>query len=226
MTAKAKTKAAAKPKARDAEWWEFEPTIPKREPTRATLTLQGGKEAKNFAEVLKQVVDCTCRSDGGRPVLECIQMQTAKGLRLVAADGFRLAIAKYRPGLTHDDKASPILARSALFHRDRVLEIAKVIGGTSATGRATLEVKRDGLKRTLYAVNDKGLSARAPELPGDFPNWLELVPTEKAAAPGGLERKVSPVGGPFLQGHHLRGRWASPNPSLGRHHTRPLRRHQ
>ena len=178
-----------KPKAGNEEWWQFEPAIPKREPARATLKLASGKEAKRFADVLKQVVGGAGQNNG-RPVLQCIQMQTAKGLRLVAADGFRLAVAEYRPGLTSaNNKASPILARSALFHRDNVLEIAKVLGGTSPTGGATLEVRRTGRKRTLWAVNDKGLTAHADERVGTFPSWPELVPTEKATEPAALSAK-------------------------------------
>ena len=181
---KAKTKAS-----KAEEWWQFEPAIPKREPARATHTLKGGGDAKRFADVLKKVVDVTSRDDS-RPVLQCIQMQTAKGLRLVSADGYRLAVAEYMPGLRGaNNKTSSILARSAMFHRDKVLAIAKVIGDTSPMGRATLEVKRVGLIRTLYATNDKGSSALATEHNGSFPDWLKLVPTEKAAEPAAMNAK-------------------------------------
>ena len=208
MTTKTKTKApntkapkAKAPKAKVAkpegiQWWEIEPVVPKREPVVATLTLSGGKEAKRFGEVLKQVVDCSAKDDS-RPVLNCVQMQTVDGyrsqpagLQFIAADGFRLAVAEYRPGLKDTKgKASNILARPALFSGASVLAIAKVLKGTTAQAMATLEVKRGSLQRTLVATNDKGESAQAVEQSGSFPNYRKLIATDKAAEPAALNSK-------------------------------------
>ena len=190
---KTKTKVAKGKKAKGgvaklpAEWWAIVPDIPKREPTRATLTLRG-KAAKQFGEVLKQVVDCAAPDRAGRPVLNCVQMQTAGGLRLVTADGFRLAVAEYRPGLKGaKNKVSNILARPALFSAESVLAISKVFRGTK--GWAILEVKRSGLRRTLHATNDKGEAVHADEQDGEYPRWQTLVPTEKALEPIALNAK-------------------------------------
>ena len=112
-------------------------------------------------------------------MLNCVEVQTVGGLRLVAADGFRLGVAEYRPGLRDaDDKVSDILARPVLFDKTDVLAISKVLRSTLVKGRATLEVRRDGEQRTLIATNDKGETATASEQPGTFPNWRQLIPTE------------------------------------------------
>ncbi len=169
-----------------AEWWAQVPDIPNPEPTLATITFSSGKEARRFGAVLQRVVDATA-PEGSRPVFNCVQMQTAQGLRFVAADGFRLGVAEYRPGLRDaDDKVSDILARPALFHKTDVLAISKVLRGTLVKGRATLEVRRDGEQRTLVAANDKGQTATASEQPGTFPNWRQLIPTEFEAEPAAL----------------------------------------
>ena len=189
-------------KAGEAEWWEFVPIIPKKEPTLATIDFKGSKgpkAAKCFAEVLLQLCDATAPDDS-RPALQCVQMQTAKGLRLVTADGYRLAVAEYIPGLrTAKNKASNILARPALFLSVNVGAIATVLKRVSPKGWARLEVKRHGEKRTLSAVNDKGEAAIADEQAWKFPGWPKLVPTEKAAAPATLSAKYLQWAGRFCQ---------------------------
>ena len=209
MAAAARTKAKAKaPKVARAvsslEWWALEPDIPKREPARARLTLNG-KETKRFAAVLQQVVAGAERSNS-RPVLNCVQMQTAGGLRLATADGYRLAVAEYRPGLKGTkNKASTILARPALYSCDSVLAIAKVFKGTSPEGWASLEVKRAGDKRTLYAANDKGEAVQAGEQYGNFPRWRPLVPTSRAAAPMAINARYLQWATRFCKAVHADG---------------------
>ena len=201
---KVKAKAPEVAKAAVFEWWAIEPDIPKREPTRATLTLHG-KEAKRFAEVLRQVVDGAERSNS-RPVLNCVQMQTTNGLRLVTADGYRLTVAEYRPGLKGaKGKTSNILARPALYSCDSVLAIAKVFRGTSPDGSASLEVKRDGRERTLHATNDKGEAVDALEQGGNFPRWRTLVPTEKEAVPAALNARYLQWVTRFCKAIHCNG---------------------
>ena len=186
-------------KAGEAEWWEFVPIIPPKEPTLATIEFKGPKAAKCFAEVLLQLSDATAPDDI-RPALNCVQMQTAGGLRLVTADGYRLAVAEYRPGLrTAKNKGSNILARPALFQSVNVLAIATVLKRVSPKGWARLEVNRHGENRTLSAVNDKGEAAIADEQAGKFPDWPKLVPTEKAAAPASLNAKYLQWAGRFCQ---------------------------
>ena len=170
-------------KVDSAEWWAQVPNIPDPEPTLASITFNSGEEARRFGTVLQRVVDATAREESG-PVLNCVQMQTAQGLRFAAADGFRLGVAEYRPGLRDaDNKVSDILARPALFHKTDVLGISKVLRGTLVKGCATLEVRRDGEQRTLIATNDKGETANASEQPGTFPSWRQLIPTELEAKP-------------------------------------------
>ena len=193
MTTEVKTKAG------EAEWWEFLPTEPAKEPTLATIEFKGPKAAKRFAEVLLRLCDATAPDDS-RPALQCVQMQTAGGLRLVTADGFRLAVAEYIPGLrTAKNKVSNILARPALFQSVNVEAIATVLKRVSPKGWARLEVKRLGEKRTLSAINDKGEAAVADEQAGKFPDWTKLVPTEKAAAPATLNAKYLQWAGRFCQ---------------------------
>ena len=173
-------------KVDSAEWWAEVPDIPDPEPTLASITFNNGEEARRFGTVLQRVVDATEREES-RPVLNCVQMQTAQGLRFVAADGFRLGVAEYRPGLRDaDNKVSDILARPVLFDRTDVLAISKVLKSTLVKGRATLEVRRDGEQRTLVATNDKGETATASEQPGAFPDWRQLVPTELETEPAAL----------------------------------------
>ena len=173
-------------KVDSAEWWAQVRNIPDPEPTLATTTFNSGEEARRFGAVLQRVVDATEREES-RPVLNCVEVQTVGGLRLVAADGFRLGVAEYRPGLRDaDNKVSDILARPVLFHKADVLAISKVLRSTLAKGRATLEVRRDGEQRTLIATNDKGEMATASEQPGTFPNWRQLIPTELETEPAAL----------------------------------------
>ena len=186
-------------KAGEAEWWAKVPKKPKKEPTLATIELPSPKTAKRFAEVLLRLCDATVPDDS-RPALLCVQMQTAGGLRLVTADGYRLAVAEYRPGLrTAKNKASNILARPALFQSVNVEAIAMVLKRVSPRGWARLKVKRDGAKRALSAVNDKGEAAIADEQAGKFPDWPKLVPTEKAAAPAALNAKYLQWAGRFCE---------------------------
>ena len=193
MTTEVKTKAG------EAEWWANVPKKRKKEPTLAAIELPSPKTAKRFAEVLLRLCDATAPDDS-RPALQCVQMQTAGGLRLVTADGFRLAVAEYIPGLrTAKNKASNILARPALFQSVNVEAIATVLKRVSPKGWARLEVKRLGEKRTLSAINDKGEAAVADEQAGKFPDWTKLVPTEKAAAPATLNAKYLQWAGRFCQ---------------------------
>ena len=170
-------------KVDSAEWWAQVPDIPDPEPTLATTTFNSGEEARRFGAVLQRVVDATAPEES-RPVLNCVQMQTAQGLRLVAADGFRLGVAEYRPGLRDaDNKVSDILARPALFDKTDVLAISKILRSTLVKGNASLVVNRDGEQRQLIAANDKGETATASEQPGTFPKWRQLIPTELETEP-------------------------------------------
>ena len=209
MTTEVKTKADV------VEWWAVLPNIPKKEPTKGTIEFKSRKAARLFAEVLLRVGDATAKEDS-RPGLQGIQMQTAKkGLRLASTDGFRLAVAEYRPGLrTAKDKESNILARPALFRNVSVLGIAKVLKRASPNGWATLEVTRDGKKRTLSAINDRGEGVSADELVESFPDWRKLPPTEIAAEPvtlspsylqwaGGFCEAINCEGGGMLQIRYL-----------------------
>ena len=155
--------------------------------------------------MLRQVVAGAERTNY-RPVLNCVQMQTAEGLRLVTADGFRLAIAEYRPGLKGaKNKASNILARPALYSCDGVLGIAKVFQSVAAEGWALLEVKRVGDKRSLYASNDKGEAAHAGEQGGNFPRWRTLLPTKKTTEPVALNAKYLQWATRFCKAVHADG---------------------
>ena len=177
---------ATKVKQTKAEWWAEVPDIPDPEPTLATITFNSGEEARRFGTVLQRVVDATAKEES-RPVLNCVEVQTVGGLRFVAADGFRLGVAEYRPGLRDaDNKVSDILARPAMFLKRDVLAISKVLRSTLVKGRATLEVRRDGEQRTLIAANDNGQTATASEQPGTFPNWRHLIPTEFETEPAAL----------------------------------------
>ena len=186
-------------KVDSAEWWAQVPDISDPEPTLATITFNSREEARRFGAVLQRVVDATAR-EGSRPVLNCVQMQTAQGLRFVAADSFRLGVAEYRPGLRDaDDKVSDILARPVLFDKADVLAISKVLRGTLVKGNASLVVIREGEQRTLVAANDKGETANASEQPGTFPDWRQLIPTELEAEPAALNARYLQWVGRFCE---------------------------
>ena len=196
---KAATKPKAKPKAPKADWWAVEPEMPKTERAAASISFKGGKAAKQFAAVLNAVAEST-EAEGARPVLNCVQVQTVRGLRLVAADGFRLAVAEYRPGLMDDEgKVSDILARPALFARVSVLAIVKMLKSTTGEGWAELNVKCDGVTRTLIASNDKGEAVTAAEQTGNFPNHQKLIPAERGAEPAALNARYLQWAGRFCQ---------------------------
>ncbi len=175
-----------KTKVDSVGWWAQVPEVSEPEPTLATITFNSGEEARRFGTVLQRVVDATAREES-RPVFNCVEVQTVGGLRLVAADGFRLGVAEYRPGLRDaDNKVSDILARPALFDRTDVLAISKVLRSTLVKGNAALVVNRDEEQRQLIATNDRGETATASEQPGTFPNWRQLIPTELETEPAAL----------------------------------------
>ena len=182
-----------------AEWWEQVPDVSEPEPTLASITFNSGEEARRFGTVLQRVVDATA-PEGSRPVLNCVQVQTAQGLRFVAADGFRLGVAEYRPGLRDaGDKVSDILARPVLFDKTDVLAISKVLRSTLVKGNASLVVNRDAEQRTLIAANDKGETATASEQLGTFPDWRRLIPTEFEAEPAALNARYLQWVGRFCE---------------------------
>ena len=173
-------------KVDSAEWWAQVPDMPDPEPTLATIKFNNGEEARRFGTVIQRVVDATAKEES-RPVLNCVEMQTAQGLRFVASDGFRLGVAEYRPGLRDaENKVSDILVRPVLFDKTDVLAISKVLRRTLVKGNASVVVRRDGEQRTLVAANDKGQTATASEQPGTFPDWRQLIPTELETEPAAL----------------------------------------
>lgn len=94
--------------ATKVEWWAEVPDVPDPEPTLATITFHRGEEARRFGTVLQRVVDATAKEES-RPVLNCVQMQTAQGLWFAAADGFRLGVAEYRPVLERARTQLPVV---------------------------------------------------------------------------------------------------------------------
>ena len=207
MTTKVETKAG------EVEWWVKDPVIPRKAPTRATIEFKGPKArkaAKRFAEVLEQVVAAAAPAwNDSRPSLQCVMMQTAGGLRLVTADGFRLAAAEYRPGLMdsrsgphspHQEQGLgyPGAARHVLPCLN-VRAIANVLKRVSPKGWATLEVTAGRGKTNSGRPSTTRVKAVMRRRAGpELPPLAEAHPDRKGGGTGGLGREISPVGGPLL----------------------------
>ena len=152
-------------------------------------------------------------------------MQTAGGLRLKSRRyGFRLAVAEYIPGLrTAKNKVSNILARPALFQSVNVEAIATVLKRVSPKGWARLKVKRDGAKRTLSAINDKGEAASADDAGREVPRLAKARPDRKGgSAPAILNAKYLQWAGRFCQAIDGDGWGTGQNHALAPGEARPL----
>ncbi len=123
-------------------------------------------EAASFVRALRQVVPAAS-SDDSRPILTGVLLTaTETGLRLVATDSYRLAVADL-PG------ASVLEAGQSVLVPSRALaEVRRMVGDA---GEVQLRL---GVSEAAFAI--EGLVVTTRLIDGDFPKYEGLIPSEKA----------------------------------------------
>lgn len=120
-------------------------------------------EATSFGEALRQVVPAAS-ADDSRPILTGVLLTpTGDGLRLVATDSYRLAIADIlQPAMLNRDQSVLVPSRA-------LAEVRRAIGD-----KPTLKVR---LGDNEAAFETEGLVLTTRLIDGDFPKYEGLIPS-------------------------------------------------
>jgi DNA polymerase-3 subunit beta len=124
----------------------------------------GGLE---LAEALNRVLPFTAKEDN-RPVLQCVLFKAGEGkLRLVSADGFRLAVVT----LDCDVEGQ------ALINRDELRGIANALRKAHRVA-LSFEQSGDSLDGTSLVIDTELMRYRWRGAEGQFPDYEKLIPAE------------------------------------------------
>jgi DNA polymerase III sliding clamp (beta) subunit (PCNA family) len=116
-----------------------------------------------FAEALSKVLPFTA-TDDTRPVLGCVKFEAKEGkLRLVSADGFRLAVLD----LDYEGEGEALISRLDLKGVANALKRAKRLALSFETGEHNNVVLDTELVRYRWPITE-----------GAFPNYSQLIPSE------------------------------------------------
>jgi DNA polymerase III sliding clamp (beta) subunit (PCNA family) len=119
-----------------------------------------------FAEALSKVLPFTAKDDT-RPVLACVKFEAKEGkLRLVSADGFRLAVLD----LDYEGEGEALISRLDLKGVANALKRAKRLALSFETGEHNNVVLDTELVRYRWPITE-----------GTFPNYSQLIPSESKA---------------------------------------------
>jgi DNA polymerase-3 subunit beta len=120
-----------------------------------------------LAEALARVLPFTAREDN-RPALQCVKFEAREGkLRLVSADGFRLAVMS----LDFESEGEALIHRDDLKGMTNALKKASRICLTFDNGGDKLDSKNLILDTELIRYTWTGFD-------GGFPDYEKLIPTE------------------------------------------------
>lgn len=123
-------------------------------------------EAASFVGALRQVVPAAS-GDDSRPILTGVLLTaTETGLRLVATDSYRLAVADL-PGASVLESGQSVLVPSRALG-----EVRRMVG---EAGEVQLRL---GENEAAFAI--EGLVVTTRLIDGDFPKYEGLIPSEKA----------------------------------------------
>ena len=119
-----------------------------------------------LSEALNRVLPFTARDDN-RPVLQCVLFTAREGkLKLVSADGFRLAVVT----LDYDGEGQALISRDDLKSVTNALRRAKR-ARISFEPSGSLDSKNLVLDTELIRYKWNGVN-------GTYPDWQKLIPTE------------------------------------------------
>jgi len=120
-----------------------------------------------LSEALNRVLPFTAKDDN-RPVLACVLFVAKEGkLKLVSADGFRLAVASF----DYDDGEG-----QALINRDELRGIANALR-RAKRARVSFEGE-DVTKPSILILDTELIRYKWVSYGGSFPEWQKLIPTE------------------------------------------------
>jgi len=124
--------------------------------------------ANELAEALARVLPFTA-SDDSRPVLQCVKFEAKEGkLRLVSADGFRLAVIS----LDYADGEG-----QALVNRDDLKGVASALK-RAKRARVSFESSKDSLDGTSLVIDTELVRYKWTSEQGSYPDWAKLIPTD------------------------------------------------
>jgi len=126
-------------------------------------TVKPNMGVSEFAEALNKVLPFTAKDDT-RPVLACVKFEAKEGkLRLVSADGFRLAVLD----LDYEGEGEALISRLDLKGVANALKRAKRLALSFETGEHNNVVLDTELVRYRWPITE-----------GAFPNYSQLIPSE------------------------------------------------
>jgi hypothetical protein len=120
-----------------------------------------------LAEAINRVLPFTA-SDDNRPVLQCVNFVAKDGkLKLVSADGFRLAIVK----LDYDGEGQALVNRNDLIGIANALRRAK-------RARVSFEPSGESLDGMSLIIDTELIRYKWVSVNGSYPDYGKLIPTE------------------------------------------------
>ena len=122
-----------------------------------------------LAEALDRVLPFTAKEDN-RPVLQCVKVMAGEGkLKLVSADGFRLA--EVTMDFDEDIEGKVLIHRDGLKGITGALRKAKRI-------RLGFEASGDTLEGMSLVIDTEAIRYKWRSAEGQFPDYEKLIPTE------------------------------------------------
>jgi len=120
-----------------------------------------------LSEALTRVLPFTAKDDN-RPVLQCVNFVAKEGkLKLVSADGFRLAVVT----LDYDGEGQALISREDLRGIVNALRKAKRV-------RLDFEKSGDTLDGMSLIIDTEAIRYKWRGADGQFPDYEKLIPTE------------------------------------------------
>jgi hypothetical protein len=129
-------------------------------------TVKPNMGVSEFAEALSKVLPFTA-TDDTRPILACVKFEAKEGkLRLVSADGFRLAILD----LDYEGEGEALINRLDLKGVANALKRAKRLAVSFETG-----------EHNNVVLDTELVRYRWPIVEGSYPDYNQLIPSESKA---------------------------------------------
>jgi hypothetical protein len=120
-----------------------------------------------LSEALNRVLPFTAKDDN-RPVLQCVLFKAGEGkLKLVSADGFRLAVVT----LDYEGEGQALVSREDLRGIPNALRRAKRVA-------LSFEKSGDSLDGMSLIIDTEAIRYKWQSAEGQFPDYEKLIPTE------------------------------------------------
>jgi hypothetical protein len=129
-------------------------------------TVKPNMGVSEFAEALSKVLPFTA-TDDTRPILGCVKFEAKEGkLRMVSADGFRLAVLE----LDYEGEGEALVSRFDLKGVSSALKRAKRLALSFETG-----------EHNNLVLDTELVRYRWPIVEGSYPDYNQLIPSESKA---------------------------------------------